>query len=317
MHRVAVLALDERRRVRPRDPGPGLRHERASATPYAVCGAARPARSPRRRASRRRRRTASRRSPRADTVIVPGLRHRAWPPPAAVLDALRAAARPRRAHGLDLHRRLRPRRTPACSTAAGPPPTGRSPSGSPSLPGRRRSTRRALRRRGRRADLGRRRRRASTSACTSCAATTAPTVGERGRPADRRRAAPRGRPGAVRRAPAAARPSGAARRRPALGARAPRASRSTSPRWRATPAYSPRTFARRFRAETGTTPLQWLLAPARAGARRLLEELRPAGRGRRRRAPASARAASLRKHFRRATATTPRAYRRSFRGSPA
>jgi transcriptional regulator GlxA family with amidase domain len=77
---------------------------------------------------------------------------------------------------------------------------------------------------------------------------------------------------------------------------------------------SPRTFARRFRAETGTTPLQWLLSRRVLEARRLLEEsdlpvedvaLR-VGFGN---------AASLRDHFRRATATTPTAYRRTF-GAP-
>ncbi|MBS1882429.1 MAG: helix-turn-helix domain-containing protein [Actinobacteria bacterium] len=75
---------------------------------------------------------------------------------------------------------------------------------------------------------------------------------------------------------------------------------------------SPRTFARRFRAETGTTPLQWLLARRVLEARRLLEESDlpveavavRAGFGN---------AASLRDHFRRATATTPTAYRRTFR----
>jgi len=75
---------------------------------------------------------------------------------------------------------------------------------------------------------------------------------------------------------------------------------------------SPRTFARRFREETGTTPLQWLLAQRVLEARRLLEETDlpidevawRAGFGG---------AASLREHFRRATATTPTAYRRSFR----
>jgi transcriptional regulator GlxA family with amidase domain len=75
---------------------------------------------------------------------------------------------------------------------------------------------------------------------------------------------------------------------------------------------SPRTFARRFREETGTTPLQWLLAKRVLEARRLLEETDlpidaiawRAGFGT---------AASLRDHFRRATATTPTAYRRSFR----
>jgi transcriptional regulator GlxA family with amidase domain len=75
---------------------------------------------------------------------------------------------------------------------------------------------------------------------------------------------------------------------------------------------SPRTFARRFREETGTTPLRWLLARRVDEARRLLEETDlpidaiawQAGFGT---------AASLRDHFRRATATTPTAYRRSFK----
>jgi transcriptional regulator GlxA family with amidase domain len=74
---------------------------------------------------------------------------------------------------------------------------------------------------------------------------------------------------------------------------------------------SPRTFARRFREETGTTPLQWLLGQRVQEARRLLEETDlsidvvawRAGFGT---------AASLRDHFRRVTATTPTAYRRSF-----
>jgi transcriptional regulator GlxA family with amidase domain len=74
---------------------------------------------------------------------------------------------------------------------------------------------------------------------------------------------------------------------------------------------SPRTFARRFREETGTTPLRWLLAQRVLEARRLLEESDlsidevawRAGFGT---------AASLREHFRRATSTTPTAYRRSF-----
>jgi transcriptional regulator GlxA family with amidase domain len=74
---------------------------------------------------------------------------------------------------------------------------------------------------------------------------------------------------------------------------------------------SPRTFARRFREETGTTPLQWLLTQRVLEARRLLEESD---------LPVEAvawrcgfgTAASLRDHFRRATATTPTAYRRAF-----
>jgi transcriptional regulator GlxA family with amidase domain len=75
---------------------------------------------------------------------------------------------------------------------------------------------------------------------------------------------------------------------------------------------SPRTFARRFREEAGVTPLQWLLSQRVQEARRLLEQTDlpvdavawRAGFGT---------AASLRDHFRRATATTPTAYRRSFR----
>lgn len=76
---------------------------------------------------------------------------------------------------------------------------------------------------------------------------------------------------------------------------------------------SPRTFARRFREETGTTPLRWLLSRRVLEARRLLEESD---------LPVEAiawrcgfgTAASLRDHFRRATATTPTAYRRAFAG---
>jgi transcriptional regulator GlxA family with amidase domain len=79
---------------------------------------------------------------------------------------------------------------------------------------------------------------------------------------------------------------------------------------------SERTFARRFRAETGTTPLQWLLRQRVLHARRLLEATDlpvedVAGRA------GFGTATSLRSHFRRATATTPLAYRRSFRGSAA
>jgi transcriptional regulator GlxA family with amidase domain len=74
---------------------------------------------------------------------------------------------------------------------------------------------------------------------------------------------------------------------------------------------SPRTFARRFREETGTTPLQWLLAQRVLEARRLLEESDlpvetvawRCGFGS---------AASLRDHFRRATETTPSRYRSTF-----
>jgi transcriptional regulator GlxA family with amidase domain len=76
-------------------------------------------------------------------------------------------------------------------------------------------------------------------------------------------------------------------------------------------AVSPRTFARRFVAETGTTPLKWLNAQRVLEARRLLEHTdlsveriaAEAGFGS---------APSLREHFRRVTQTTPTAYRRAF-----
>ncbi len=75
---------------------------------------------------------------------------------------------------------------------------------------------------------------------------------------------------------------------------------------------SPRTFARRFREEAGTTPLQWLLEQRVVEARRLLEETDLAVEAIAWRVGFGS-AASLREHFRRTTATTPTAYRRSFR----
>lgn len=79
-------------------------------------------------------------------------------------------------------------------------------------------------------------------------------------------------------------------------------------------AMRPRTFARRFVAETGTTPLQWLLAQRVLVARRLLETTdEPVAR-----VAALAGfgdALSLRQHFGRATGTAPLAYRRAFRGA--
>jgi transcriptional regulator GlxA family with amidase domain len=72
--------------------------------------------------------------------------------------------------------------------------------------------------------------------------------------------------------------------------------------------YSDRSFARRFRAETGTTPLQWLIAQRTLRARALLEagELPVEAIARR---CGFGSAASLRDHFRRAIHTTPTAYR--------
>jgi AraC family transcriptional regulator, transcriptional activator FtrA len=76
-------------------------------------------------------------------------------------------------------------------------------------------------------------------------------------------------------------------------------------------AMSPRTFARRFLASTGTTPLQWILAERVRLAQRLLESTS---------LPVEAVADhcgfgtpdNLRKHFARVVRTTPQAYRRAF-----
>ncbi len=79
--------------------------------------------------------------------------------------------------------------------------------------------------------------------------------------------------------------------------------------------YSPRTFARRFRAETGTTPLAWLVQQRVAAAKQLLEttdlpvETIAAQCG-------FGTATGLREHFRRATRTTPTAYRSAFAAMP-
>jgi transcriptional regulator GlxA family with amidase domain len=75
---------------------------------------------------------------------------------------------------------------------------------------------------------------------------------------------------------------------------------------------SERSFMRHFRAETGSTPLRWLHEHRILHARRLLEETdmpvedvaASSGFGT---------ATTLREHFRRATHTTPTAYRRAFR----
>ncbi len=77
-------------------------------------------------------------------------------------------------------------------------------------------------------------------------------------------------------------------------------------------AMSPRTFARRFRASTGSTPYQWLLRHRLALAQRMLEtddtpiELVA-------RASGFGTATNLRKHFQRVLCTGPQAYRRAFR----
>ena len=76
-------------------------------------------------------------------------------------------------------------------------------------------------------------------------------------------------------------------------------------------ATSPRTFARRFRAQTGTTPLQWLITARVRRAQELLETTRlsieeiAAAAG-------FEDAAALRDRFRCTVGVSPKAYRRSF-----
>jgi AraC family transcriptional regulator, transcriptional activator FtrA len=77
---------------------------------------------------------------------------------------------------------------------------------------------------------------------------------------------------------------------------------------------SPRTFARQFRQQTGTTPAQWILEQRTRRAQELLENselpiehiAQNSGFGS---------AATLRAHFTGRLSTTPTAYRRTFRGA--
>ncbi len=74
---------------------------------------------------------------------------------------------------------------------------------------------------------------------------------------------------------------------------------------------SPRTFARRFRSETGTSPLQWLLSQRVLRAQELLER-GDASIDEVARVCGFTDTAALRYHFRRTVGTTPTAYRRAF-----
>jgi transcriptional regulator GlxA family with amidase domain len=75
---------------------------------------------------------------------------------------------------------------------------------------------------------------------------------------------------------------------------------------------SPRSFARRFRQETGTTPAQWVSDQRTRVAQSLLETTDlPVEHVAARTGFGSA--TTLRTHFARRLATTPTAYRRAFR----
>ncbi|MGY3203988.1 helix-turn-helix domain-containing protein [Streptomyces sp. TE5632] len=79
---------------------------------------------------------------------------------------------------------------------------------------------------------------------------------------------------------------------------------------------SPRTFARRFQQETGTTPYRWILRQRVLLAQQLLEgtdETVDAIASR----TGFGNSAALRHHFMRTVGTTPNAYRRTFRGPEA
>lgn len=79
---------------------------------------------------------------------------------------------------------------------------------------------------------------------------------------------------------------------------------------------APRTFARRFQQETGTTPYRWILSQRVLLAQRLLEasdETMDAIASR----TGFGTAAALRHQFVRSLGTTPNAYRRTFRGPEA
>jgi transcriptional regulator GlxA family with amidase domain len=80
---------------------------------------------------------------------------------------------------------------------------------------------------------------------------------------------------------------------------------------------SERTFARRFRAAAGTTPLRWLLLQRLAAAQQLLETS-DLGIDRVAEESGLGSAANLRLHFKRERRTSPSAYRRTFnRDTPA
>ena len=241
----------------------------------------------------------------ADTVVVPGIGDRAWPLPPEPVEALRAAAKAARAS-----RRSAPAPSssprPACSTAAARPRTGATP--------------RCLTREFPAVEVdpdvlyvdeGD----VLTSAGVAAGIDLCLHIVRKDHGAE----VANGSPGASWWRPtatAARRSSSSGRCRARRRAAATRAwmeerldEQLTVEDMARHAACSPRSFARRFRAETGTTPLQWLIGRRVAEAQRLLEgsELPVeqvaslSGFGT---------AAALRQHFG-ARSTSPTAYRRA------
>ena len=100
--------------------------------------------------------------------------------------------------------------------------------------------------------------------------------------------------------------------RDGVGAGAPRTSRSTWTALAGRAYMSVRTFTRRFRKATGTTPGRWLLEQRVRASLALLETHGRVDRDRRRRRSASRSAATYRHHFAAIMRTSPTAYRRAF-----
>ena len=251
--RVVGLCLDRRRRLRPRGPDAGLRlgagrRRRAALRVLDLLAGRRPGGDDDRASSslpagrpRGAGRRRDRRRPRATARSSTRCRMRS-------LAALGDAADARRAGDLGLHRRLRPRPRRPARRPPGDHPLGLGGGAGGPLPAGRGRPRRALRRRRRGDDLGRAQRRDRPLPCTSSARTSAP------RPARPRRAPHGRRPHREGgQAQFIERPSAEARSarwsRPAAGRSSGSGSRSTSPRWPATPrsarAPSPAASARR------------------------------------------------------------------------
>ena len=302
MHRVVGLIAS--RSSRSTSPSPP---RSSAAGPRATPGrcARRAARAPCRRetASTWSSPPGSRRSRSADTVIVPGIGDDAWPMPDAVLDALRARRGARRPRWRRSARARSCSPPPGCSTAAARRRTGATPARlAARVPAVDRGSRRALRRRGRHAHLGGRRR-----GDRPLPAPRPPDHGAEAANAVARRivvaAPPRGGQAQFVERPL----PGRARRRPRRHARLDASQRLDRPLTVEALArhagYCPRTFARRFGAETGTTPLQWLIGRRVVEAQRLLEASATSASTRSRRAAGSAPRPRCAQHFGRVVGT--------------